>query len=335
MRAALRDPSSDGQHVPRRAPNRQLGFTTLCMLVVSASCSPIDIVEDSAAACSNRHDDDGDDQVDCDDPGCVRSGVCEVTLEACTNEVDDNANGYTDCQEPACVDQGFCVAFASECQLLGQSGCPTGMGCYPSDLTSTECRLAGLGGHGMPCKTPAPGDAGSHPCQAGHVCLAGLCSALCEDGFDCFRGSKCESTDSFQGVAGFCTVPCSPSGLACAKGECLSYHQLGQRYDDAGFLWLCGLADTAVYPGTADTGAECDDPATNLSPLERVCRSDLACVPEADGRNYCRTLCAQALDGSVLTACEPGFVCALFYPLDPRPLGPPNLQLVFGACVEE
>jgi endonuclease I len=67
--------------------------------------------EDSAEACSDEVDNDGDGAVDCDDPDCApRSGMTtcgpvegdEDSDAACSDNFDNDEDGYTDCEDYDC-----------------------------------------------------------------------------------------------------------------------------------------------------------------------------------------------------------------------------------------
>ncbi|MEZ4252613.1 MAG: hypothetical protein R3B99_30760, partial [Polyangiales bacterium] len=54
------------------------------------------------ATCDNRRDDDEDGLVDCDDPDCAPSGLCENERERCLDGLDNDRDGRADCEVEAC-----------------------------------------------------------------------------------------------------------------------------------------------------------------------------------------------------------------------------------------
>jgi hypothetical protein len=67
--------------------------------VAGAGCVPRNRAQ--SEVCGNGVDDDGDGQVDCDDPSCAGASVCNVGPgdEDCANGVDDDDDGLVDCDD--------------------------------------------------------------------------------------------------------------------------------------------------------------------------------------------------------------------------------------------
>lgn len=57
--------------------------------------------------CYNGEDDDGDGDVDCDDPQCADHPDCAED-EVCDNGVDDDADAMADCEDPDCSSEPSC-----------------------------------------------------------------------------------------------------------------------------------------------------------------------------------------------------------------------------------
>ncbi len=69
---------------------------------------PTDPLDDVAGEtdCANLIDDDGDFNIDCDDPDCLGSVGCGEST--CDDGVDDDGNGLVDCEDPGCLGSRFC-----------------------------------------------------------------------------------------------------------------------------------------------------------------------------------------------------------------------------------
>ena len=282
----------------------RIGLAALA-LALSARCSDPIIIEDTARGCGNRIDDDGDGLVDCNDPDCVRSGVCESGPAACTDGRDNDRDGQIDCQQATCVAGGHCDAAEAMCSTVPQGGCLTGQGCYAAvqggtgDLTLT-CRVAGRGQTGDECDIvaiAALGPQGAHPCGAGLGCFVtsaqvGACTPICMTDADCPPGALCLPDGRPAGRPGSCTVSCNPiSGGGCngAGLACRSFHELiGASLANGGGRFTCTAASNRA--GLARVGDPCDDPAPASSPTSRVCGAGSVCVPGAGGAT-CRASC--------------------------------------------
>ncbi|HZO16997.1 MAG TPA: hypothetical protein VFB62_27160 [Polyangiaceae bacterium] len=313
-------------------------------LTLQPSCSEPRVVEADASACANGLDDDRDGASDCQDVDCNESGVCETTQATCANGVDDDKNGRTDCEEAACVSGGFCTPFPSECNIVPQEGCPQGMGCYPFDDGTRECRLAGLGTAGSPCDDNAS-PAEPSACAAGQVCVSGLCNPICMHDGHCPRETICLGGTPSNMPFGICSLPCAPIPVrpACPEGwNCFSGHVMSLGYDPSivevlvggGATWFC--LDTLVpfLEGTAQEGDPCDESPNNTA-LDRVCPSPFACAPDGTGEFRCRTLCALGPPNATeLQACQSGQDCVPLIAADPRPLSTWGGPLVLGVCLD-
>ncbi|MEC9476537.1 MAG: hypothetical protein VX764_05805 [Planctomycetota bacterium] len=60
--------------------------------------------------CSNGTDDDGDGQIDCEDPDCDLDPNCVTPPENCSNGSDDDGDGLADCNDPDCAADPNCQA---------------------------------------------------------------------------------------------------------------------------------------------------------------------------------------------------------------------------------
>ena len=311
-------------------------------LTLQPSCSEPRVVEADASACANGLDDDRDGASDCQDVDCNESGVCETTQATCANGVDDDGNSRTDCEEAACVSAGFCSPFPSECSLVPQDGCPHGMGCFPFDDGTRECKLAGLGTAASPCD---PNAMEPSPCAAGYACVSNLCMQMCLHDGQCPRETVCLGGPPANMPFGVCSIPCAPIPVrtACPTGwQCYSGHVLTLDYDapilealiGGGGTWMCFDILDPLLEGTAQQGEPCDESPTNTA-LDRVCPSPLACAPDGTGEFRCRTLCALGPPhAAVLYACQDGQDCVPLYAADPRPLSTWGGPVVLGVCLD-
>jgi hypothetical protein len=300
-------------------------------LVAVAACTEPVVLEDRPAACLNGKDDDGDGLIDCEDPDCVGTGVCETTATQCENGQDDDRDGKTDCEDEQCA--AFCAPVERDCSTSPQSGCTRGLACYPRELTMVGkyCARPGPG-------RPADGCVDSESCGAGMMCTQGMCHLICQTDDDCERGGFC--TRLPNAPAGLCFNPCLPgfSAKPCRGGECVTLHRFLITYHRADAVAICGVAP--AWEGTADVGAECDDPPSRGA-LARMCKTGLSCLPRGDGNGECVALCGllrEAGDGGVETTrtvfecLDPEKKCILAHPLDRRRLG--SMGVETGVCVD-
>jgi hypothetical protein len=309
-----------------------MNLRLVSLLLAIVACAEPQVLERSAAACSNGIDDDVDGSGDCDDPDCLNSGACEKTLESCRNGLDDDRNGRTDCEQDSCRSAGLCVAFEAACEVVPQAGCPVGMGCYVASIEKRACALAGNGEFGSTCSTELGAPDG---CAAGLQCLGGECSAFCSSDDDCPRATACLVRDDFKPIDfALCTVPCDPVGGLddCpADDECVSMHMMGGASDLYGTMWWCSTIPT---PADAQLGEPCDDPP-NYDGVSGngICANNLACVADATGETRCRALCKTFLDGTTVVGCPANQDCVTFYAVDPRPAVHWN-AFSLGACLD-
>jgi hypothetical protein len=94
--------------------------------------------------CVDGHDDDGDQLVDCADPGCAGDVACaQAGDEICGNCIDDDGNGQTDFEDGAC------------CQGSPSTGLALKVGRLVPGATSARVTLrALLGAGGVPAVNP-------------------------------------------------------------------------------------------------------------------------------------------------------------------------------------
>lgn len=309
------------------------------LLPALLSCSDPYITEDTSTGCRNRYDDDGDGLVDCADPSCIASGVCEAGESACRNGRDDDGDGSIDCQQNTCIAGGYCDSAEAACAPTPQSGCLVGQGCYLSyvGMTSqaqTRCRLASAV-VGTLCSNAAIAalDARDrHPCVAGRGCIAfgaddGVCSPYCRRNDDCPAGGMCEPDPALSMRPGLCTVPCNPlNGAGCLSDRlrCASWAESRRlAFNEGGARHHCVAA--TVPRGAAAVGAPCNDPPTLSTPSSRICAAGSVCIQRADGTR-CRALCDLAAP-----SCPAGIPCQVLYPTG-RPVAYGEAR--FGACTQ-
>jgi len=125
------------------------------------------------------------------DTGCPLGQRCSVTLV--------DAAGH-----PTGV--GFC-RLPDTCDLLAQSGCPSGQSCYPS------------GGDGVSCTASSDNAVEGASCMFANVCAGGLicvntpgvCAKLCDrdmaGGPTCATGQTCGGVTGLPTNVGVCTPP--------------------------------------------------------------------------------------------------------------------------------
>lgn len=285
-----------------------------------AACTAPRIVEDTAAACSNRLDDDGDGLVDCADPACARTTACELDAETCRNGLDDDGDGRTDCEQKSCIDGGHCAIVPSSCDVVHGTGCARGLACEPVDPVAGEPRVCGLPGildESFRCASTKADPSGG--CRAGTICYTnGLCAIPCERELDCPRSSTCVR-DPMKPY-GVCSISCVPA-TGCADGyACIPFQRVGSYYYPGnGWMHTCAANDFvdgfAAKTG-AKVGAPCTDAALTTTPSATVCEKGLLCVPDTN-RAICREVCLANADGSAGTTCASGR-CVAIDPFDTR-----------------
>jgi len=199
-------------------------------------------------SCTDGADNDGDQQVDCDDADCM--GVACDDRRACTVGdtcmPDVGCMGTITCNHPpagtcwaamgGCGDGGACEYFIS-----AGAACDDGQRCTHSDVCADD---GGCTGTTYSC--------GLGSCFAGGACEGdGGCSGTaltgtaCDDGDLCTFGGTCDAG------------ACESTAYLCLEREC----EAGLCLGDGG----CGYAPKA--PGTACPGGTCDLTGTCVRPL--------------------------------------------------------------------
>jgi hypothetical protein len=278
----------------------------LAVLVVIVACSEPKVAEDSAAACSNHKDDDGDGLIDCDDPDCFSTDACERNDRTCSNDIDDDDNGVLDCQQESCRSLAICKdPVETACQLrptAAGSGCPRGKGCYITPDNRRWCALEGPSLAGGACGNSDPSDR-SQGCAAGYLCVAGnRCARICSRDYDCTRSSICRSI----GIVSTCTTSCRSDADCHANEECIALQRTGLALEDGGWAHQCIARADAPPDGSAKAGEPCS--------ASQVCMSGFLCIPEPSG-SFCRSECRANTDGSVSRGgCPNGTACYAVVP---------------------
>ena len=293
--------------------------------LLGLGCLEADVYE---ARCDNRVDDDLDGLIDCQDPDCVEAELCEDSFERCRDGRDNDRDGFTDCFAESCAEAGACDPFTPEtpCDFLEQTGCPAGMGCWPTATGEARCApLAGaVRAHTEACDPSIPVSGG---CRPGAQCAAGYCKTTCTIQADCGADSTCLGT---------CSIRCIPSLLSCPGGlECVAlqtFTGIRPEYPEGGLFACAGGSELVPTPwGTGRVGDPCNP--EELTRPASFCARDLVCVPNLAGVLSCRATCALAPESGVLTVpCEPGQRCWPTFPSHPSASGPEPL---LGTCWPE
>ncbi|MCA9612433.1 MAG: hypothetical protein H6721_32550 [Sandaracinus sp.] len=286
------------------------------------------------ATCDNRRDDDEDGLVDCDDPDCAPSGLCENERERCLDGLDNDRDGRADCEVEACVAAGFCEPFVPDtpCDTLTQEGCPIGMGCWLTDDETLTCaRTEGATRvHGEACDDTV---AVSRGCLVGHTCIDGTCWRGCLLDGDCPFDSRCLGDGSTD--AGTCTIPCNPQlgSEACEAPAALCAPLAAfvpeLPFRQGGGLFTCVVVDAGTVGGDRVEGERCGGRSAR-------CRRDLVCAPNLDDVQSCRTPCFANVEGAPRpgTGCpREDDLCWPTYPSHPAiERGGDAVTLIQGTC---
>jgi len=160
--------------------------------------------------CDNGIDDSCDGKIDCADPACVFAPNCVPKPELCGNGLDDDFDGLIDCDDPDCVSAPACVLAQANC--LNSKLIP-GPGSYFGDTT----------GHVGKNKGSCGGDAGE---AVFHIVLTQPSKVVIDT-----IGTSFDST------------------LYVRTGNCGAGKEIGCD-DDSGGMWAAKLTFTILYPGT-------------------------------------------------------------------------------------
>jgi hypothetical protein len=135
-----------------------------------------------------------------DDAAVSRDGGMDIDAQV------DSGGVVVDSGPDADLDAG-----PPPCDLLTQTGCPSGSRCVPnlSGGGSTECVLTGTTAIDDACTREADG---SDDCVAGSSCLGSVCQAFCEPGpAACSSGHVCVAyTYADDGLFHACLPSCDP-----------------------------------------------------------------------------------------------------------------------------
>ena len=131
------------------------------------------VAENTAAACRDGVDNDGNGRIDCADPGCAELRFCahgaaqsaENTAGACRDFIDNDGDGYTDCADQDCGAFVFCAESSARWASAPAPVQPTrrgpgfrwGLSADPGALVITgnalgQSSTTALGGAGFPIR---------------------------------------------------------------------------------------------------------------------------------------------------------------------------------------
>jgi cysteine-rich repeat protein len=208
-----------------------------------------------AENCTNEIDDDGDGNVDCNDPECGGSIACNP--EVCDNQADDDGDGDFDCDDPDCFTNDICI-------LCGNGAIDNDEDCDGNNLNGDNC-------------TTVPGGfiAGTLSCNDDCSFNTDNCStggAICGDGvrngIEACDGNDLAGQDctdrGFAGGTLACNAACQFNtqgcvGAGCGNGVVDGAEQCddGDQIDGDGCDSNC--TNTACGNGIVTAGEQCDD----------------------------------------------------------------------------
>jgi hypothetical protein len=226
----------------------------------------------TAEICDNQVDDDGDNQVDCNDTDCANDAACNTV---CNNDgTCDTTQGENETNCPAdCGSTGSC---STPDDMINQNGCSTGEKCTVVDPENDTigCANDGTVDAWQPC-----GAGGVDDCMAGMLCLPeeqgsqnSVCTPMCApQSVPCPTGSTCsvdmQITQNLRVTVCAQSDNCDPVDydVVCNTGEgCYVASQQGDT--------ICAQA------GSGTTGTACQ--------YTNDCAAGFTC-----GQNGCIQLC--------------------------------------------
>jgi hypothetical protein len=319
---------------------------SLAVVMVSGCLSP-SFAELGSEACSDDRDNDGDGLVDCEDPDCAPTGLCEHLAGACTDGRDNDGDGLGDCTDPDCWDLEPCLTRLAVCSSLDGSGCSHGLACHARLQDGlTECRVPGAIAEFDTCRATS-GELPAAPrdvCMPGTGCQShapaslGLCSRHCMRDEDCLYGGQC--LGSREALPGLCTVPCAPPRPGappepsdCPEDfACLAGQALGISRAAGGYRYRCVEERTFLRAGFIDDDETvCADPEDDvLLAAEAVCEPGRLCWGARVDELRCRVVCP--LSGPEL-GCRPDEHCVDVAHAGGTPVGVSGQA--WGVCVPD
>ena len=236
-----------------------LTTAALAMALLNSGCRRNfgNFAENTALACSDGIDNDGDLAIDCADSDCAAQcgmgcgdGTCDPVSEDCSNCEMDCGTCDPGCGDGTCdpvfetcgdcpVDCGACTA------TCGDGTCDAGEAC---DTCASDCGSCG-------------GVCGDGTCDAGEgetcsSCLAdcGTCGPVCGNG-SCEAGETCSS----------CSSDCGSCGPVCGNGACESGETCSSCSSD------CGACGPVCGNGTCEAGETCSSCVSDCGSCGPVC----------------------------------------------------------------
>jgi len=143
--------------------------------------------EDTAAACSNGCDDDGDGHQDCDDFDCDGTDACGGPVEnstlGCSDGEDNDSDGNIDCQDFDCEDRLVCAGEQTNAACSdGDDTTAVGSGVGPAATLPDELAAPATTISSAPVPSSPSGgqDAGGTPSNGCGLCLTDDAPLRCE-----------------------------------------------------------------------------------------------------------------------------------------------------------
>jgi hypothetical protein len=198
--------------------------------------------EQTAVACRDSKDNDGDGQIDCEDSDCKVWTFCAPSRDGGSTDQPSTCtcDDGLDCTEDSCNSDGSCTftAKAGFCAILGS--CYADQTPHP-DIPCLACEVARSQSAWSAQDGTSCDD--ENPCTKGDVCRDGICRG---DFYSCADSQEC--TDDVCDGAGGCTNPlksdwcrvngrCYPSG---AKDPFDSCNECAPATNQAAFTTISG-----------------------------------------------------------------------------------------------
>lgn len=288
--------------------------------------------ENTAAACSDGCDNDGNSHTDCDDFSCSKIPACQKPSEssnvACSDGIDNDGNSFTDCDDNACKGRIICKGEQNN------ATCSDGKdndGDGKTDCDDTDCNnegivvcKAGVAVSPLPAKSEWPGLVKTACTNKADDDGDGKIDCIdfgCRDNFeavDCMdlppesdNASCSDGKDNDQdGFTDCADNRCQGESIVVCNGNVPASPMPSQS--QWGSLSDARCSNKINEDGPKNTFTDCDDLSCSQNPLVTVCpqeNTDALCSDGKDNDNSGKADCDDysCSKNPYITVCETGF----------------------------